>query len=389
MINNFMIKKTVIPKLIEKYRVLLQAEKVDVPENELLVLANSIFDKAVISFNNLKSPKVCENESAYLLFWLEEEFNIFFQKKALKKAGSEIKDYFAILPLKLFAEKERQLFGIKPFEERKKTYRKYQPMIKALHKPFENLIKSRNIITNGIPDEDFNRFLKNSDRVIDYLYSNLPKVKNLPEWFFDQLNKPCLLCLIPFKDLKVPEDVIDFVTKKYPELKLISSKIHFIYTDRSYTRYVKESDTFEVSINKNVNIRHQMVILVHELGHVISFLQSFKRSENILGLGKYTAEKRAIKIELEILNLIDPKILKAYYLDLLLVLHRSLFELAIYEKPKQNYDFLYAKLFNKCFPETNQKTNPFYLLDETIIARPFSSLPYAVASVNILFEKTI
>ncbi|MFZ5366181.1 MAG: hypothetical protein ACOZBZ_02710 [Patescibacteria group bacterium] len=407
------IKETIIPDLVEEYYPLFRAERKDVSRKDLFSLANSAFENAIISFRKSKSPKICDSLSTYTLYWLREEFNNFFQIKTLKKVSLQktdgeqdqyskaIRDFSSILPLELLTTQERQLFGAKPFEKRKKIYRQYRLTLDRLKKPFKNMVESRNVIAKKkgypdyvsfikdecrIPNEEFNRFLVNVDQVIYYFYSNLPKVKDLPEWFYDRLNKPCLLCLVPFKGLAVPEEVLNFVKKMYPQLKLFLPKIRLLYKERAYTRYIKENDVFEVVIDKSVNQRHQMVSLVHEFGHIIYFLDSFARNEDLIKHGKYAAEKAAIKIQLKVLSAIDPNIMKAYDMDLLLVMHRTLFELAVYKKPKQNYDLLYTRLFNKCFPDASQRRNPLYLLDEAIVARPLSSLLFTVASVNIILE---
>lgn len=404
-------KEKIVPSLVEEYYSLFSPHKIKVSRKDLLTLANSSFDNAVINFKKLKSPKICGNLEAYILFWLREEFEIFYQSKSqikinLKKPLNKkdnyllaMRNFLSLLPKESLSSLQRQLFGESSFKKRQKIYRQYQPLFNKLKSPFANVVKSRNLFAkkqgfsdfidlkkqrDKIPQKEYDFFLKHVDEVISYLNSHLPVLKNLPDWFYDPLNQPCLLCKIPFRDFETPKEVIEYIVKLYPRLKLYIPKIRLSYGQGTGMRYLKEQDFFSISIHKTVNKRHQMIELIHELGHVIYFIDGFTNNEDLLGQGSYAAEKAAIKFVFGALQSLNPNLLQAYYLDLLLIIHRSLFELAIHQKPKQNYELLYAKLFNKCIHKASGKSSPLYLFDERIILQPLTSLPSAVAIVNLL-----
>jgi hypothetical protein len=408
------IKKKIVPSLIKEYSLLFQSEKVKIPRKDLMSLANISIDKAVINFNKLKSPKICSDLETYVNFWLREEFEIFYLEKSIKKINfnnpADKKDEYLVAMRNIISLlspesinlKYQQLFGQSSFENRRKIFHQYEPLLKKLKKPFAELVKSRNFFAkkqgykdflslkiqkDKIPLGEYKFFLKNVSEVIKFLNSQLPEVKNLPDWFYDPLNQPCLLCKIPFKDFETPEEIIKYVVKLYPQLKLHVPKIRLSYGEGANMRYLKEQDIFSVNIRKNINKRHQMVDVIHELGHVIYFIDGFTENEDLLKQGSYVAEKAAIKMVLKTLNSLNPLLLHAYYLDLLLVIYRTLFELETLKNPNQNYDLLYAKLFNKCVIKTSQKSNPLYLLDERIIFQPLTSLKTAVAIVNLMPNK--
>jgi len=407
------IKEKIIPSLVKEYYSLFNAEKKNISREDLLILANSSFDKAVANFTKLKSPKICGDLETYVNFWLREEFEIYFQSKSLKKINLKktegkrdehleaMKNFLSLLPLESLNLKNKQLFGESSFEKRRKIYKQSFPLLKKLKKPFVKLVKSRDMFAkkqgyidfldlktkkDKIPLKEYKFFLKNTDKVIKYLNSQLPEVKNLPDWFYDPLNQPCLLCKIPFKDFETPQEIMEYIEKLYPQLKPFLQKISLSYGEGANMRYLKEQDIFSVSIRKDVNKRHQMIDLIHELGHVIYFVDGFDNNLDILKQGSYTAEKAAIKTVLKTLNSFNPLLLHAYYLDLLLVIHRTLFELEIHKNPNQDYDLLYARLFNKCVLGASQKENPLYLLDERIVFQPLTSLQSAVAITNLVFN---
>lgn len=404
------IKEAIILPISKEYYSLFHKEGVDISSDDLNKLINRSFKNAVNNFHKLNLSKTYYL-SAYVAYWIREELiKVFIIKTSRKVSLREdnpresqdlkaIRNFFSLLPLGSSAFMEQRLFKSPSLVKRKNIFGQYQKLFDKLRKPFEDLVGWRNILVqkkrypnyisyirqkDQIPNEEYELFIKSVDQIISYCYAQLPKVENLPCWFYSQYNQPCFLCLMPFPKELSTEKVLDIVVGLYPQLKAFLPKIRIIYTNKARTRYLKENDLFKMSIRKNVNQRHQMIDLVHELGHVIYFIDSFANNVDILKCGKYIAEKAALRVVFKVLNSIDPRILKAYYADLLQVIRRSLFELAIYTEPIQNYDFLYARLFRKCFPCSSQRSNPLYLLDERIVEQPLTSLPFTVASVNLL-----
>lgn len=154
--------------------------------------------------------------------------------------------------------------------------------------------------------------------------------------------------------------------------------------------YIKDVDKFKITINENQNINHQITDFIHELSHVIWYLQNFKKKINTTSKRVYTREKGAIEIEIEILKKISTVFFEKYfYNETLLLLHKTLFEIETYKNPKQNLKKLYASIFNKCFSGVKQKENVLYILDYDVIFNPFSSLPHTIAHINLLSKNLI
>jgi hypothetical protein len=122
---------------------------------------------------------------------------------------------------------------------------------------------------------------------------------------------------------------------------------------------------------------------------VISFLRNFKKGVDPLTRGKYLLEKDALKIELALNQVLQKRSFQlpgAYFGNALLNFRRVLFEIGLFENPKQNLSKLYAETFNRCFKGAKQKSNPLYLLDKRIAMKPLSSLPYTIASSELFLK---
>ena len=83
---------------------------------------------------------------------------------------------------------------------------------------------------------------------------------------------------------------------------------------------------------------------------------------------------------------LSPEIYKARFADALRLFHSVLFQIELYKNPKQDLSKLYAKIFNRCFKEGKQKTNPLYTLDNTIVLGPLPNFPRAIAEANVLLK---
>jgi len=106
-----------------------------------------------------------------------------------------------------------------------------------------------------------------------------------------------------------------------------------------------------------------------------------------LEIGKYKEEKSAAKIELETLSTISPDVYKARSGNILFIFQRVLFELAVYDNPKQSLSQLYANMLSRCFLKPNQKENHAYLLDDALILKPLSSLALAIAYLELIHSQ--
>lgn len=401
-----------LKSLCQKYLSYYKAEGLSVSLSEVKELVKKAVKDAKKAHQKLTKPKTCDL-ATYTNYWVREVILKDFTKRTLKEVQIPLNNsnvanddfakatavYFSVLPLEKLPKLHRKLLRTFPYKKREVLWRRSKPLFRRLEKQFVQLVIARNklahnkgyarytdmILANSqTPKSAYRNFNKNIDVVITRCHQQLPKLSTLPPWFYSRFNLPCFVCRIPFPDLVIPEDVINLVEKEYPILQRFRHKLHIRFGDSAGIRYHKEKDTFEITLSKTSNNRHKVLELIHELGHMVGMLEDFKKGSEPFAAGRYATEKRASTIELRVLTTLSPMILDARFADILLLFHRVLFELTVYDNPKQNLPQLYAKIFNQCFPDAHQKTNPLYLLDEHIVLRSLSSLPQAVAYAELL-----
>jgi hypothetical protein len=367
--------------------------------DKLIKLATKATREAQETYQKLAEPKTC-GLSAYTDYWVREVILSYLISRTLRKIPNSKSDtdFFSILPPTAIPELHRKFLTL-PYTQRRANWKQAKAFFQSLEKPFVELIIDRNesalrkgysnhiemvLVFDQIPKQAYRGFIEKRDRVITYLRKQIPKTLSLPRWVYSEFNLPCFVCQSSFPHLTMPDGVIDLLGKEHPVLQRFRNKIGISFGDNTQTLYRKETDTFEVMLRKNSNNRHQLLELLHELGHVVTMLKDLRKGKDPLAKGRYAAEKSASNIELTTLKTLSPMAFRAHLADILLTFHRVLFELSVYANPKQHLPRLYAQIFNRCFPEANQQTNYLYLLDERIALQPLSSLAQAIAYGELL-----
>ena len=234
-----------------------------------------------------------------------------------------------------------------------------------------------------IPKSIYKNFIKNFDQTIETCNSYL-SADNTTNDFYTEFGNYCYLCNLkefPFTDLNEVKHYISGNSKIIDKYKF---KIDIVFDNSSQSGYIKETDRFVVKINKNKNLRHQSIDLIHELSHVIHRIKCYQKSILPEEKGLYFNELETTKIESKLLKNISLLLYNSIFGEFLKVFHRVLFELEVYSKPNQNLATAYALTFNKCFKNSNQISNRSFILDEAIIRNPFSTLPHAIAQYKII-----
>jgi len=399
-----------LEKICLEYYQKYSEEGLKVNLGRLRALATISAKKAKKNYLKINSPKTC-SEEVYISCWVREALDRNFVLKTLTKVNLKnpppdpyyqaLADYFSLFPTELIRPINKEINNTEP-SKRLQKWESYSLPTKEIEKKFAKLIAQRKkyllkkkqplieifLRKFKIPRTDFERFIENKNKIIDFCNQTLPDVGELPDWFYSELNLPCFLCKVqnfPFKNL---DEAQNSIFDKYPLLKRFRTKIKIkiIMTDNTHMIYDKKSDCFLIKINENVNFRHRAIGLIHELGHVINSLNDFQRGIDPLERGKYLEEKEAFKFELQVLEELSEDLLKAIFADVLLTFRREIFEIGLYDNTHQDISKLYAHTFNKCFSRAGQKRNPFYILDERIITAPFSSLPHAIAYAKVIWD---
>jgi len=378
-------------------------------------IARKEAEKARRNYLTLSRPKTCDT-STYINLWVRESLeNKFYletlSKVNLKKQNSNnsnifikrLSEFYKILPFELIKPLQVKIFQA-PLSERHKVWEDLHIQTVDIERKMQKLLIARKrelskinqlpfidifLKKYKIPKRDYKEFNENIDNLIKDINSRLPKTQNQTKDFYSEFNLPCFICQLTFFPFNSQKEVVNFVAKEYPVIKRFNKKVKIIKDKEKTTStiYRKETDTIEITMGNEVNIRHQSVVLIHELGHAISIITNLAKGDDLIfSKGKYGAEKEAIKIELDILKKASKQLYQAFLGEVLITFCKVLFEIELNRKPRQNISKLYAKSFNRCFLGARQKENYLYILEEDLITSPFRKLPHAVALYKLLYK---
>lgn len=325
----------------------------------------------------------------------------------LKSPPSNLKataNFHIVFPRELQADLRDRLFALSP-ENRKEEWKKNNLDIDKINNSFKVMIKERNKFAvnkgfvsrldmamdwYGVSKKHYQSFEKNVDQVISLCDKELTTFQNLPKWFFSEFNTPCYVCQVKKFPLKSLEETFDYLIKVKNELKNGKKRIKYSLGSYSKTKLNEKSNTYTITIDEKLNTRHRIVDLIHEMSHVLFYMGRYKKKINVSEQGVLLREKETLEIEAKILKNLSTDLYKSViYGETLALLLRTLFEIEIYKKPDQNFEKLYAKIFNRCYKNANQKSNQSFILDERIVFNPFASLPYVVANTTLLLQSEI
>jgi hypothetical protein len=399
--------------IFQEYLPLYKEEGIQIKSRELrhLILKASI--AAERNYWSLSEPKTCPID-VYISVCVRKAIDMDFAIRVIKPVSvnnppHSIKAsiaYFSFFPQELHKILRNRLFQTKP-EKRQVVWTSFNVPIEQIEDKFKKMTKERikmalakgyssynelSLRRYKIPQSTFNEFLKNIDEVVVYCNQQVQggfEYKNLPTWFYAEFNEPCFICSVPSFPFQKLNEVQIYVTKKHNLLERFKDKINISLGDISKMSYRNESDIFDINVERSANIRHQSVDLLHEFGHIVDYLQQFKNGVDPLERGIYLREKRALEIVFDLLHDVSPSLVQCAYNQALLYLRTTLFELSLYSNTDQDLSTLYANTFNRCFGPAKQVSNPLYILNENIIFRPFSSLPYAVAYSELIVKNSL
>jgi len=386
-----------VRKINELQKLYIEAEKrfiashLDFDRKNLYRTIDILYRKSKENYLKLSNPKTC-SEALYADIWIWQEIGDKIARESVGKAfkldnpPSEHKasaEFCKRYPSELIKKikKNASCFDWKDMDE------KFIAMVKERNK----FSLSKGYVSrldmyqknDKIPKSEYKRFLEKIDEVI---YKSNEKLSALLKAGDMTIDKHCFICELepfPFKNIK---ELLALFEKKNPILHKNIGKINISLGEYSESKYVKESDSFKIILDKNIKINHQKMDLIHELAHVVSYLKSFKKGENILKNGRYFREKSAIEIEIKFLEKYFPDLFLAKIGNILYNLPQTLFEIELYQKPNRNQGEVYAKCLNRCYANLKQEINRDYLLNEDILYGNFLWLPYAVAYTNALSD---
>lgn len=357
---------------------------------KLKTFTDGLYYQAKQNYYQLPEPKFC-SQKAYISIWLNQEIAKDIAQKSLKSFKindppnnlKAITEFYKNYPPPSFPKTNQN----KNQNNRNNKKQQWLAVIKERNQfSLDNHYKSRidNYINDFyIPISEYKKFLKNIDNTIDIckdqIYSN---------WSFQpkqNLDNYCLVCNSNIFPFKTTDDFLAFFTKKNKFYKNNKEKIKVEFTNESRTEYIKENDTFKVTIKQNTHLNHKIIELIHEFSHVET-MAKILRQNKFITIKPYTLEKIAIKKEINFLQKYFSKALIARLGNILRMICQTLFEIEIYQNPQKDPNKIYLKYLKKCSKDTKQSDSWNYLSNPDILYKNFTQLIYAVAYTNILNE---
>lgn len=357
---------------------------------KLKTFINDLSLRAKQNYSKLPSPKFC-SQKAYISIWLNQEIGKDIAKKNFKsirlnhppKNFKAVSEFYKHYPPSSFQK-------LKPNKKQNNSSDKKQKWLSvvnernqfSLDKGYETRLYM--YFNNfNIPKPEYDKFLKTVDKVIAFCQNQVysiwkPKTNQ-------NLDNYCLICnlnILPFRGI---DDFLTFFETKNQFYKKNKNKIKIEFTNESRTEYIKENDTFHITINKNTHINHQIIELIHEIGHTETMSKIFKQ-DKFIRTKAYFLEKLAVKKEITFLAKHFPNALIARQGSILRMICQTLFEIEIYQNPQKDPNKIYLKYLKKCSKNTKQSDSWNYLSNPDILYKNFTQLIYAVAYTNILNE---
>lgn len=369
----------------------------------------SAYKEAVSNYIKLRFPLTCDLNT-YINIWIKKVISIDVATLAVKTASEyppnffkDSIDFFSTFPHEEINKLYRKIYDA-PLEERHEIWKGYftnsskislsklEQLFIKISKEKVNFAKSKGFKNDTdmfidqykIPKVDYDLFLKNVDRVINFCNHQLPVSNNLPVNFYSEFSSVCYICnqnQFSFNDIG---DVQKYFENNFISVKKFKSKISIEFGEKSEMTYKKEDDSFLISIFSKQNNRHRMSDLIHEFCHVVNYLEMMSKNINPFDIGRYIREKEAIKLEFKILKKDFPELFKSTIFGILDTFKKVLFELELSNNSDMLPNKLYAKCFNRCYLSQNQRSNFSYLIEPNIVFSHYFLFPYAVAYVNIL-----
>ena len=322
-----------------------------------------------------------------------------------KKAARLIERYYGIADWDLIDRIRIEIFHPKKkLKERKEAYKKFKDVISALKPIFKKIVIERSRLAkdegfpshleyvlknDGTPEEKLGFFFKNADKVIEEVNKNLPLPNKLPKWYWSEFNIPDSLYLINPPKFTIPEDVYKLAKKKLPEVKKVISKIKIEkkigFNPSARYDWKNKKVIIETPIKPSI---YHVLTFIHELGHAIYFLKLAEKKIAPLSKSRYWHEKKAFKFKFKFENLALPKEIKNASRERVLAdFLTAFFEHQVYTNPNQDFDKVYAESINRCYPnKPKQKSNPFYVLENSLIFRPCGTVTGSVVRAELLSE---
>jgi len=391
---------------MNKYYFIYKDRGVSIDNEVLTKIVKDAEKKAIYQYNRLKKPTILSKKLYIHACIRKTILEDIAKNRKHPHPPSELKhsiDLYLLFP-KETRKKFIKEINTSPDKERRNIWNRYNIDYKKTERAFIGLTIQRNLwaqkegfrdfihknlIRYAIPLEKYKRMTKNIRYLISFCQDMISQKNiNFKKYKYSEFYKPCYICTsnsFPFKDTK---EIEDMMYKNYKILKSVKKKIEINYGDFSSTKYVPERDVFEIYISKDENFRHQSILLIHELLHVVDYMNRIKKGLFPSDEGEYIQEYRVLNMFMSLFKNKFPRFYSNIFSDFLNLFMIIFFETELHNNPNQNLGKLYATVYNICYPNANLKINRAWLLRENVLDYPLSFLPHAVACSEFILKST-
>ena len=348
-----------LQKLYRESELRYKKRHLEFDQKKLHELIDNLYQQSQENYSKLSSPKTCDS-TVYSSIWIWQEIG---KDIAQKEATSPFE--LSNPPTELKASTNFLINYPPELIEKYKT-NPSKINIQDLTQKFIAVVKERNgFALNKGYSSRLDMYLKRYQIPLsEYTKSQKFDSSKINSLDFSQ---HCLICQIKPFPIKNINDLSILFEDLPPDLrnKIRATKISL--AEISETKYIKETDSFEIILDKKLNSNHQAMDLIHEFSHIISHLKNFQRGKNPFKAGFYSREKSAINIELKFLKKDFPELFTVKLGVISHCVRQTMFEIELYQHT-----------------DKNQSLDPKYLLNPEILYQSFYLLPYAVAYTNVL-----
>lgn len=359
-----------------------QKKAIPITDSQIKNMINTCYQQAKQSFSKLPKPRNI-TQKAYISLWLNDEISKDIATKSLTKINPKNPPDDLQEAIKFFQNKS--------YQQLSPTTKK--SILDQANKDFIKIIKERNIFAKNrhyksyldlrldysqIPQKEFQNFLKNINTLIKQSKKYIPNIEKLDS---NQTN-PCFICQtkpLPYQNIHY--FIKDF-SKKYQFLNKNQPQIKIKLSNLSSAQYLKETDNFQININQNISLNHQIIDFLHEISHVKVMKKIFRQNSSI-NPNLYTIEVKVIKNQLKLIKKYLPDIFIPTIKYMLSTISQTLFEIKLFQNPNQEPEILYSNILNQ-FSVYQPSLKNEYLFNKKILFKNLSQITYAIAYNKVL-----
>lgn len=291
--------------------------------------------------------------------------------------------------------------------EREENCKKLKPLLNQLTKLFKKWVQEMNksakfigysnyleyfLTLSVIPAQEFKLFLKNINDFVLLVDKDIPameQVRRIKDWSPVNIPAPAAVFTIQNK-FNIPNEVINLISKYDPRMKKYIDRIHIEFgrdDTSSSIRYIADKDIVTLRLDKDYPLLFKALMFVHQLGNALDILGCADNKIIPFNLPKYIQDYSAIEFTHSFIKReISERDQEFIRYNLLHILADILFEIDIYTNDNQDFDKVYARAINRCYPNAKQTRNPLYVFEKRFIFSPLSALIHSMANVELYLK---